>query len=120
MPDNVKQAQHIKNTAERALEHGKIIHTTHKTIAQLNLNKTKQIIRPDKSQEKSKLTKLGVGITVIPEPFMVSEAVGVPIMLAGILKDRMKGNGRLTTASTHAEMSRLIEELKTLRKSNLH
>ncbi len=112
------QDQRIKSAANRALEHGKIIHSTHKTIAELNTAKTKQITGPDKSQEKSKLTKLGVGITVIPEPFFVSEAVGIPIMVAGILKDRMNGNGQLTAASTHAEMRRLIEELKTLRKSH--
>ena len=116
MPDKSKPEQHIKNAANRALEHGKLIHTTHKTITDINIGKTKQITGPDKSQEKSKLTRLGVGITVIPEPFFVSEAIGVPIMVAGILKDRMNGNGRLTAASTHAEMRRLMEELKTLRK----
>ncbi len=41
-------------------------------------------------------------------------------MLAGILKDRMNDNGQLTTGSTHAEMRRLLEELKTLRKSHTH
>jgi hypothetical protein len=120
MPNDIRRAQHIKTATNHTLEHSKIIHNTHKTLAQLNLNKTKQITGPDKSQEKSKLTKLGVGITLIPEPFFISEAVGIPIIVAGILKNRMNGNGRLTTGSMHAEMHRLIEEIKTLRKSSLH
>lgn len=116
MTDYTQKRKQLEWTANRKLEHGTTLHNTHATIAGLNVSQTKQLTGADKHQESSRLKKVGIALTIAPDPTFIADTLGIPLILAGMLKDRMDGNGQLSTRSVHAHMNRLIKDLKAIRE----
>lgn len=69
-------------------------------------------------QLSKKISRIGWLLFWIPEPTMISNAVGIPMILAGKALERYYNN--LTVKGLYEETSRMLKSLEQLTQDNLY
>ncbi len=108
----------IKSLEERAKtleEFGK----TQSDLSRINTSIRKLTGKPETTEEKSKLIKLGTSLILFPEPTEISDVIGLAMITAGLLETKFKKRP-LTLYDTKREFGDTLKELQKLRQSMIY
>lgn len=112
--DSKKIVKSLNERAETLEDFGR----THGGLSQINTSINKLTGKPETSEEKSKLVKLGTSLILFPEPTPVTDVIGIAMITAGLLEKRYKKRP-LTIYDTKKEFAESIKELQKLRQSSV-
>ncbi|GBC74073.1 hypothetical protein HRbin05_00104 [archaeon HR05] len=112
--NNIKRARDAVDMLKRRIE---LRSSMLDTLADNNLKASINSIR-HAPQLSKKISRIGWMLFWIPEPTMVSTAVGIPMILAGKALERYYNS--LTVKGLYEETSRMLKSLEQLTQDNLY
>jgi hypothetical protein len=87
-------------------------------ISKIGTPLKKIVGKPETSEDKSKLIKLGTSIFLFPDPTPITPVIGAAMVAAGLL-ERKYGKKPLVAYDTTRELTESLKELQRLRQTFL-